>query len=104
MWFSHEIGHDRLHPGISRFGLDEQSFFNAGKYERQANNFALKLLTHSADLEPDETIYHFLQRCGIPQEMHIFYNEQLALSLLRGGLPYTNKRTYVLLRGGSRYG
>ncbi|MGF9644081.1 ImmA/IrrE family metallo-endopeptidase [Paenibacillus sp. MABNS29] len=34
---AHELAHDRFHPGISKFFLDEQSFYNAGKYERQAN-------------------------------------------------------------------
>jgi len=72
---AHEIGHDRLHPGISRFWLDEQSFFNAGKYERQANAFAIKLLIHTSNIEQDESVFHFLLRCGIPCEMHQYYDE-----------------------------
>lgn len=69
---AHELAHDRLHPGISRFFLDERSFSNAGKYERQANQFAVKLLTASASPEPGETREQFLRRCSIPPELHRF--------------------------------
>ncbi|KAF6576532.1 ImmA/IrrE family metallo-endopeptidase [Paenibacillus polymyxa] len=69
---AHELAHDRLHPGISRFFLDERSFSNAGKYERQANQFAVKLLTASTSPEPGETIERFLRRCSIPPELHKF--------------------------------
>lgn len=71
---AHELAHDRLHPDLSRFWLDDYSFFNAGKYEKQANKFALKLLTHSEQQQPEEPIEHFLHRCGIPQELHSFYD------------------------------
>ncbi|WP_127539357.1 ImmA/IrrE family metallo-endopeptidase [Paenibacillus illinoisensis] len=67
---AHELAHDRLHPGISRFFLDEQSFFNAGKYERQANQFAVKLLTADSESEPGETREQLLRRCSIPAELH----------------------------------
>lgn len=59
---AHELAHDRLHPGISRFFLDEHSFFNAGKYERQANQFAIKLLTATIEPELGETKEHLLRR------------------------------------------
>ncbi|MEK8133119.1 ImmA/IrrE family metallo-endopeptidase [Paenibacillus filicis] len=70
---AHELGHDRLHPGISRFWLDKNTLYNAGKYERQANVFALNLLT--VDLVPHqlETIEDFLVRNSIPKEMAIYY-------------------------------
>lgn len=70
---AHELGHDRLHPGLSRFWIDEQTFFNAGKFERQANTFAVKLLTHTIDQEQDEPTEHYLLRCGIPKELHDLY-------------------------------
>ncbi|MEK3787602.1 ImmA/IrrE family metallo-endopeptidase [Paenibacillus sp. FSL K6-1230] len=69
---AHELAHDRLHPGISRFFLDERSFSNTGKYEKQANQFAVKLLTSSATPETGETKEQFLRRCSIPSELHIF--------------------------------
>ncbi|KAF6628803.1 ImmA/IrrE family metallo-endopeptidase [Paenibacillus sp. EKM208P] len=67
---AHELGHDRLHPGLGRFWLDENTFFNTGKYERQANTFAVKLLTFNEQQRTDEPINHFLLRCGIPREIH----------------------------------
>lgn len=71
---AHELGHDRLHPGVSRFWLDEQSYFNPGKYERQANQFAIKLLTHGDSLGNDESVIELLIRNGIPEEMRRYYN------------------------------
>lgn len=70
---AHELGHDRLHPGFSRFWLDEHSFFNVGKFERQANKFAVRLLTAGDSPERGETISNFLRRNGVPEEMAKFY-------------------------------
>lgn len=70
---AHELAHDRLHPGLSRFWLDEQTFYNTGKYERQANVFAIKLLTYTAVREIGETNESYLLRCGIPKQLHHLY-------------------------------
>ncbi|MGF7049114.1 Zn-dependent peptidase ImmA (M78 family) [Paenibacillus sp. DS2015] len=70
---AHELAHDRLHPGFNRFWLDEHSFFNVGKFECQANRFALKLLTHTTDPEIGESKETYLLRCSIPRELHKFY-------------------------------
>lgn len=70
---AHELAHDRLHPGFSRFWLDEQSFFNAGKFERQANKFAVRLLTAGDSLRRGESISEFLRRNDVPEEMSKFY-------------------------------
>lgn len=70
---AHELGHDRLHPGLSRFWLDEQSLRNAGKYERQANKFAVRLLTAGDSPAPGETLTELLQRNNVPVEMKRFY-------------------------------
>jgi Zn-dependent peptidase ImmA (M78 family) len=70
---AHELGHDRLHQGLSSFFLEEHSFFNPGKFERQANRFAVKLLTSLEEIQSDETIEQFCARHGIPEEMHKFY-------------------------------
>lgn len=70
---AHELGHDRLHKGINRFFIDEHSFFQAGKYERQANRFAVHLLTASDSLDPNECVQQFLQRNHIPEEVYPFY-------------------------------
>ncbi|ETT32169.1 ImmA/IrrE family metallo-endopeptidase [Paenibacillus sp. FSL R5-808] len=70
---AHELGHDRLHPGLSQFWIDEHTFFNVGKFERQANTFAVKLLTHMIKQEQEEPLEHYLLRCGIPKELHKIY-------------------------------
>lgn len=70
---AHELAHDRLHPGISRFYLEEQSFHNAGKYERQANKFAIRLLTANDRLQSGESVQEMLLRNGIPRELSKFY-------------------------------
>lgn len=66
---AHELGHDRIHPGINRFSLDENSLYNAGKYERQANKFAIELLTITEPIQQHESIYQFFCRHNIPHEM-----------------------------------
>ncbi|MBO8164665.1 MAG: ImmA/IrrE family metallo-endopeptidase [Brevibacillus sp.] len=70
---AHELGHDRLHPGLSRFWLDEHSFFHAGKFERQANKFAVRLLTAGNRLQRGESISEFLRRNNVPEEMSKFF-------------------------------
>jgi Zn-dependent peptidase ImmA (M78 family) len=70
---AHELAHALLHPGISRFWMDEHTFFCAGRYEREANCFAVKLLTARDTLEYGETIYNLFTRNGIPDEMIQFY-------------------------------
>lgn len=70
---AHELGHDRLHPAMNRFWLDEHSFFNPGRYEREANEFAIKLLTHGDRLQEDESVVELLIRNGVPEEMRRYY-------------------------------
>lgn len=70
---AHELAHDRLHPGFSRFWLDEHSLFNAGKFERQANKFAVRLLTVGDSPKRGETITELLRRNGVPEEMSKFF-------------------------------
>lgn len=70
---AHELGHDRLHPGLNRFWIDEHTFFNAGKFERQANTFAIKLLTYDLNQNQDESLESYMLRCGIPRELHKLY-------------------------------
>jgi len=66
---AHELGHDRLHKGMSRFFIDERSFFSPGKYERQANEFAVLLLLSGADINQEDTLTNLLSKTGIPYEM-----------------------------------
>jgi len=70
---AHELGHAILHPAISRFWMDEQTFFCAGKFERQANRFAVHLVTAQDPLAAGESVFDLLTRNGIPEELHSFY-------------------------------
>lgn len=66
---AHELGHDRLHKGIGRYFIDEHTLFTPGKYERQANQFAIKLLVFDEERYEDETNEQFYQRHGVPLGM-----------------------------------
>ncbi|RTE09311.1 ImmA/IrrE family metallo-endopeptidase [Paenibacillus whitsoniae] len=70
---AHELAHDRLHPGISRFWIDESSFFVAGKFERQANRFAIRLLTAGDSPQQGESLQSFFNRHNLPESMEAFY-------------------------------
>jgi len=70
---AHELGHDRLHPGLNRFWLDKHTLFNTDKFERQANKFAVRLLTAHDPPRRGESISEALRRCGVPEEMARFY-------------------------------
>ncbi|SEU26692.1 ImmA/IrrE family metallo-endopeptidase [Paenibacillus sp. NFR01] len=72
---AHELGHDRLHKGINRFFLEEHSFFAPGKLERQANRFALKLLTAGMEPDQDEPLQRYFMRIGIPPEVSYWLEE-----------------------------
>lgn len=71
---AHELGHDRLHKGISRLFLEEHSYFCPGKLERQANRFAVALLTADLSPLPEESMQEYYRRAGVPQEMLYFFD------------------------------
>ena len=66
---AHELAHDRLHKGIGYYFIEGQTLFRPGKLERQANRFALKLLSHGTSPGEGETAEQYLVRLGIPAEM-----------------------------------
>ncbi|WP_025685156.1 ImmA/IrrE family metallo-endopeptidase [Paenibacillus maysiensis] len=69
---AHELGHDRLHKGVSRFFMEEHSYFCPGKFEMQANRFAVLLLSEGQPPLTDETQEHYLSRIGLPKEAILF--------------------------------
>ncbi|MCC3382105.1 ImmA/IrrE family metallo-endopeptidase [Paenibacillus farraposensis] len=71
---AHELGHDRLHKGISRFFMEEHSYFAPGKFEQQANRFAVLLLSKGKPPQADETLEHYLPRIGLPKETALFFD------------------------------
>jgi len=70
---AHELAHDRLHHGFNRFWIDECSFINVGKFERQANKFAVRLLTAGDSIALGESVSDLLRRNDVPEEMNSFY-------------------------------
>ena len=66
------------------------------KIEREANHFDLILLIGDSQPDRDETISHFLLRCGIPEQLHIFTNPRALQP--RGCLYIVKNRTYVCLK------
>ena len=70
---AHELGHLLLHKGLGYYFIDQKTLLRPGKYERQANQFAVCLLTQGERPDPDEPLNWFLSRCGIPEELHQFY-------------------------------
>lgn len=72
---AHELGHDRLHKGISRFFLEEHSYFQPGKWERQANRFAVLLLSEGQPPHPGEPLDAYLPRIGLPREACMFWQQ-----------------------------
>lgn len=71
---AHELAHDRLHKGIGYYFLERQTLFQPGKLERQANLFALKLLTFGHAPTEGETAEQYLVRLGIPLELNEYLN------------------------------
>lgn len=71
---AHELGHDRLHKGISRFFMEEHSYFCPGKFEQQANRFAVLLLTEGYPPMVGEPMELYLPRIGLPREAALFFN------------------------------
>lgn len=66
---AHELGHDRLHKGIGHYFIEQNTLYNPGKFERQANLFAVKLLLGDSIIEEGETVETFCARNGVPGEM-----------------------------------
>lgn len=66
---AHELGHDQLHKSMSRFFLEEHTLFAPGRFEREANEFAIQLMLYGVDIEDGETKESVFARRGIPIEM-----------------------------------
>ena len=60
---AHELAHALLHPEVNSF----YALFPVGRYEGQANNFAVNLLLMGAKEEyPDFDLYQLANVAGIP--------------------------------------
>ncbi|WP_311194202.1 ImmA/IrrE family metallo-endopeptidase [Selenomonas noxia] len=67
---AHELGHAICHPDINVQWLCEGTFYAKGKFERQANTFAVELLLPDNLLRehPEQTVYQIARSVGVPEE------------------------------------
>ena len=67
---AHELGHAICHPDINVQWLCESTFYSKGKFERQANTFAVELLLPDDLLReyPECTVYQLARSVGVPEE------------------------------------
>lgn len=49
---AHELGHSFLHKGLNRIFMDTRTFIVTGRYETEANRFAVDLIYSDEDLQP----------------------------------------------------
>lgn len=67
---AHELGHFILHPRINTPFLRRNTLLSVDRIERQANQFAIKLLTHASTPLVGQTYFEYLTGFGIPEELH----------------------------------
>jgi Zn-dependent peptidase ImmA (M78 family) len=71
---AHELAHDRLHSGsMGYYFIEQHTLFNPGKFERQANCYAVNLLIGNSSMEDGESVNELCQRHGVPEEMNEYY-------------------------------
>lgn len=66
---AHELGHAILHPDKNTPFLHKHTLFSRDKIEREANEFATKLILYDANFEDYETKNAILREYGIPYKM-----------------------------------
>ena len=49
---AHELGHSLLHRGLNRIFMDTRTFLVSGRYETEANRFAVDLIYSDEELQP----------------------------------------------------
>ena len=49
---AHELGHSFLHRGLNRIFMDTRTFIITGRYETEANRFAVDLIYSDDELQP----------------------------------------------------
>jgi len=66
---AHELGHAVLHPNENTPFLHKNTLFSKDKIEKQANYWAIKLLTYKSNLGMYQTKQEIMREHGIPYEM-----------------------------------
>lgn len=49
---AHELGHSLLHRGLNRIFMDTRTFMASGRYETEADRFAVSLIFSDEELRP----------------------------------------------------
>ena len=66
----HEIGHARLHSGYNYCLHAEQSYYIPSHIEAEANEFAIRLLAYSEDIDDERIVELLRQKNPNPHEVH----------------------------------
>ncbi|WP_312340195.1 ImmA/IrrE family metallo-endopeptidase [Anaerospora hongkongensis] len=71
----HELGHARLHPGYGYYWHPNRTYFVPSKREREANEFAAYLLSHSSDIDSDLIAAIINEKRPDPKTVHRILTE-----------------------------
>jgi Zn-dependent peptidase ImmA (M78 family) len=52
----HELGHILLHPHYRYFCMAGRTYFASARHEAEANDFAIRLLSYSYNIDPNEVV------------------------------------------------
>ena len=66
---AHEIAHSCLHPGLGYYFIEEHTLLVPGKYEREANRYAVDMLTDGEVIRESEPLESYYSRCNIPKDI-----------------------------------
>lgn len=68
----HEIGHARLHTGYGYYLHADQSYYVPSRREREANEYAVHLLSYSSDIDTNMINHVIFEKNPNPREVHKF--------------------------------
>lgn len=66
----HELGHAILHKGYGYYLHADMSYYVPSRREKEANQFAIHLLSHSSDLDADLITKVISEKDPDPKEVH----------------------------------
>ena len=66
----HELGHARLHAGYGYYLHPDSTYYIASKREREANEYAIHLLSYSTDIDGTAVARLIAEKHPDPREVH----------------------------------
>ena len=66
----HELGHARLHAGYGYYLHPDSSYYVSCSREKEANEYAIHLLSYSSDIDSDDITRIITERQPDPREVH----------------------------------